>query len=91
MASSTGRFPIYFCGPCLSRDSENEEFFLTNTFPVSLYMNRKTLEIVRASIRNVNITCSEIYILVMVKMDVTYSKSNIVRIDKIVELYAIQQ
>ena len=42
-----------FCGPCLSRESENEEFFLTNTFPVSLYMNRKTLEIVRASIRNV--------------------------------------
>ena len=61
--------------------------------PVSLNVNRKTLEIVRASIRNFNI--SEINTLVMyicnVKMDITYNKSNMVRIDKAVEYCAIQQ
>ena len=35
MASSTGRFPIYFFVPCLLRDSENEELNVTPTQPLS--------------------------------------------------------
>ena len=37
MASSTGRFQMYFFVPCLLRDGENEEFAILLDFFILLY------------------------------------------------------